>query len=1063
MSDCGGNPEKCKMCGKKGLPILLTRYAVATRIAEQFEREPNAPRITGDFVKPDINLDDTTHYTLRLLRGGYVYVYDEARKTWKGYFVTDEAHLMEFNVQETFGQSAVKGENPEKKTPCQPIKYSFLAGCITLEKPEEATNLWVAFSDVQWTEAVWKKFDENKDGVREKQMRKLDIKTWLETQKSPHACRFEDVSKHVAEYFDTIDPAVFDFSLTEFLELGYYNFEPGIKKNEGKIALLQEHYSAKKFRPYLEMIKEYSRARKFNPVDTRDGFVLNDLCVLANVDPYKDGIGSSQMEIMLANSYISPYKMGLTGIANARQISDEVRSKLAVLALDDAPGIAMDLAALMSQRVVAFNGQKKYERKLFCSGTITHIKNSVFNKAELNAMEKKQNAYRREHLSRKSTRPGIPGILIPLEQLTPEQEAAYNDITLTPEELEQARQDAWATYSKMYPEPYNPPKSDAGYPKTPTTPANFGNKEPQAAVEEKKRAYDKEYQQKQAIPLYDEEAREAFQKEYDKDFAAFDQANIFHLANAHAAWMSGPKMAGYFQSHYDTANADSGMVYVSVLSLCIGDSQDKEACGELYSKWIESGDTKDSENLLMRAAVLNQDELAETVKEAVEEAKKLAGMVQRDDKEQEKKLDKYETQKEDVALTQANKLFDKVRDKFIKALLGDMRKRDSASPKEYKSTFERLKKEDQLSRLLLIFYNQTIGAGVKHMMKWAETRTLTSFMFCRAGISNTRTIFVEIHTTMGDFMAYVLAESANSPDPVIRAQGEAKLAEKLQVLKAQGMRMNELNRAMFSMELDFSSMTPEQRKKLEALFTRKGHLYLPNMTAYLALRAGDWDEAIKLAQQERAERFHQFTSRWRRAIGKWAGRGLTGFGVYTAIAGVRTSLKNVQRDMNTTAQAREAWARFLAAITTMLSTWADVISRTYGLAYFQLKLGRALQRAKKKFWGGTSKWLGVPGIVVSIVVDIAGLSTALSKGQTGLAWARGISATLGIISLPLLFSPLAFISLIILVTVVIISVLISAWEDDPYRDWIGRCYFGKYPNSIRYSNTEDEIKAFQGI
>jgi hypothetical protein len=41
--------------------------------------------------------------------------------------------------------------------------------------------------------------------------------------------------------------------------------------------------------------------------------------------------------------------------------------------------------------------------------------------------------------------------------------------------------------------------------------------------------------------------------------------------------------------------------------------------------------------------------------------------------------------------------------------------------------------------------------------------------------------------------------------------------------------------------------------------------------------------------------------------------------------------------------------------------------------------------------------------------------------------------------------------------------LISLWEDDPYRNWIGRCVFGKYDREIQYKSADEEIKTFQSI
>lgn len=63
----------CETCAKEGLPLLLTRYAL-------MPSEARAPKLAGQLDSPDLKkvpLGNTAHYGLRLLRSGYVYVFDE--------------------------------------------------------------------------------------------------------------------------------------------------------------------------------------------------------------------------------------------------------------------------------------------------------------------------------------------------------------------------------------------------------------------------------------------------------------------------------------------------------------------------------------------------------------------------------------------------------------------------------------------------------------------------------------------------------------------------------------------------------------------------------------------------------------------------------------------------------------------------------------------------------------------------------------------------------------------------------------------------------------------------
>ena len=81
--------KKCEFCDKSGLPILPVRYAIASV-------EAGAPKTTV----PQVPLGDkAAHYTRRLVRTGYVYLYDLARDTWECYFATTEGYFFKIEVK----------------------------------------------------------------------------------------------------------------------------------------------------------------------------------------------------------------------------------------------------------------------------------------------------------------------------------------------------------------------------------------------------------------------------------------------------------------------------------------------------------------------------------------------------------------------------------------------------------------------------------------------------------------------------------------------------------------------------------------------------------------------------------------------------------------------------------------------------------------------------------------------------------------------------------------------------------------------------------------------------
>ena len=93
-------PTKCDFCNKRGLPLLLVRDAVAPIGASA----PLAPGLTIELPS------SAAHYTKRLLRSGYVNVFDEARKKWETYFVTNDAYF--FKVMGKPGSTPIIPKTP---------------------------------------------------------------------------------------------------------------------------------------------------------------------------------------------------------------------------------------------------------------------------------------------------------------------------------------------------------------------------------------------------------------------------------------------------------------------------------------------------------------------------------------------------------------------------------------------------------------------------------------------------------------------------------------------------------------------------------------------------------------------------------------------------------------------------------------------------------------------------------------------------------------------------------------------------------------------------------------
>lgn len=137
----------CETCAKEGLPILLTRYAL-------MPSEIGAPRLAGHLDSPELRkvpLGNGAHYGLRLLRSGYVYVLDEKRNHWDEYFVTADGYLSKRPMR-----SVIKIRQPvATEFRCARNGAAPMAGVITIRNAKHAGKVWIGFSDVEWTDAVF--------------------------------------------------------------------------------------------------------------------------------------------------------------------------------------------------------------------------------------------------------------------------------------------------------------------------------------------------------------------------------------------------------------------------------------------------------------------------------------------------------------------------------------------------------------------------------------------------------------------------------------------------------------------------------------------------------------------------------------------------------------------------------------------------------------------------------------------------------------------------------------------------------------------------------------------
>jgi hypothetical protein len=184
--------KKCPICDQKGLPILPVRYEVSR--VQSVKRLPM--QLSAPFSASQIKLPPNyARYTLRLLRAGYLYVFNERRQHWSGYVVSDDAHLVEYDLR----APAPKLGDAQ---PCSRMAASQTGRYLVIpdaSHPELLGKIWLAFSSAAWTDEILKQHQSA--DYRRRHMRSIDVAAWAKGGGAqPHMDTIYAAKDKVAEF-----------------------------------------------------------------------------------------------------------------------------------------------------------------------------------------------------------------------------------------------------------------------------------------------------------------------------------------------------------------------------------------------------------------------------------------------------------------------------------------------------------------------------------------------------------------------------------------------------------------------------------------------------------------------------------------------------------------------------------------------------------------------------------------------------------------------------------------------------------------------------------------------
>ncbi|WP_276569423.1 T6SS effector BTH_I2691 family protein [Pseudomonas paralactis] len=195
MSQCDPS-KKCSVCDQLGVALMPLRYAVAQPATK---RAPAIQAPFGDGLESVPLPTDSAHYTMRHLRGGYLYVFNEVRGEWKAYVVTEDAYLVEYDIHDK------TPPDPSGASPCSRMAKSAASRCVMIPDAIRAGPVWFGFSDVAWTERVLERHRQS--AYRDKHMRCIDLGAWAKSQTvQPHLTGLSEAREVVAEYHLPAEP-----------------------------------------------------------------------------------------------------------------------------------------------------------------------------------------------------------------------------------------------------------------------------------------------------------------------------------------------------------------------------------------------------------------------------------------------------------------------------------------------------------------------------------------------------------------------------------------------------------------------------------------------------------------------------------------------------------------------------------------------------------------------------------------------------------------------------------------------------------------------------------------
>lgn len=172
-------------CQSKGIAILPVRYTVVPKYLNSSSPAwANLTKVTS------LPLNDDYQYHVRILREGFLYLYipEKLGSKWQVYTIDSKGHL--FKQHSNAAAKPVTNSQQQAQYHCpQLIENENHNTFITLSNPESIDKVYIAFSEIKWSEKTRKKYEANPD----ERMQMIDLARWEGNAESATVANHETI------------------------------------------------------------------------------------------------------------------------------------------------------------------------------------------------------------------------------------------------------------------------------------------------------------------------------------------------------------------------------------------------------------------------------------------------------------------------------------------------------------------------------------------------------------------------------------------------------------------------------------------------------------------------------------------------------------------------------------------------------------------------------------------------------------------------------------------------------------------------------------------------------